>query len=407
MRSIILITVFLFGYLPFIYAESDISKFISEEDAFRATDSQFENLRKMYLRYPSYGIGNGIVNFPNEENPYFLIELYVEKDYEKSPNVYESRKEFSQYFYVHPYTGKVYSDRASLERSYWGSNIVEADVSQLGVELEMEISIDFVGAEDFYLVAWSSDGKQIVLCQWGGIFYSINIETGALIEIFRVSRIDWIKDIMIYSKGSPSHLCFSPDNKKIAFSWANEIWQMEADGKGAQIFYQFKHGWTEGLSYSCNGEKLLANLDEKIAVVDVKTKKVSFYEGEEAKRKVAEFSCAQKAIFGNEIVNAYGDKIELEVPQFPKVSFLNSAEVSFISWETKKVVYLVGRENPILYAENIYFPHHAVRLYNFEGGYKPFSILWSPDGEKIMVLMINKENKLSLFIFSVKLRVMP
>lgn len=95
--------------VPFGYAgiPLDIPKFISSEKALKATDSQFETLRQ---KFPGCDIGRSIANLPTEENPYFLIEISVEKYHEIAPQTYESKKEFSQLLYVDAYTGKIISE---------------------------------------------------------------------------------------------------------------------------------------------------------------------------------------------------------------------------------------------------------------------------------------------------------
>lgn len=377
-RKVIYFISLLLLLVSFVYAQTSVNipKIISPEEALKATDSQFKSLQE---QFPGCSITRSILNFPKEGDFYYLIEIAVGKYQLTSSGIYEEKKIFSRYFYIHPYTGKVYTDLVSLEKSWWGSNITEADATQLEVELEKVIPIEFRNVKDYYPIAWSSNGKKVILCSWEDVrFYLIDIEKGKLIEIFNLPFSQLELGNMVYLKGNPGSVCFSPDDKKIVFSWANEVWRIDIENKEAKILYRFNlNSYIESLFYSCDGKKLIVILekDEKyvgrvereVGVLDIRSKKVSFYKGEEAK-KLIQISCNNKAIFGNKIIT------------------------------TKYIGGLLH-----MYVKNIFPPHHATRLFVFKEKLKPYSVFWSPSGEKIKFLAI-KKGKLYLYVFSVKFR---
>lgn len=100
------------------YAEVSLeAKFISSEEASEAVGdlAEVKNLREKY-HLKGYSFGMGVSSWPEEENPFYVIEISVDKEYEKAPKVYEAKQVFSKYFYVDAYSGKVVSQEEVEER---------------------------------------------------------------------------------------------------------------------------------------------------------------------------------------------------------------------------------------------------------------------------------------------------
>ncbi len=100
------------------YAEVSLeAKFISSEEASEAVGdlAEVKNLQEKY-HLKGYGFGMGVSSWPEEENPFYVIKVSADKEYEKAPKVYEAKQVFSKFFYVDAYSGKVVSQEEVEER---------------------------------------------------------------------------------------------------------------------------------------------------------------------------------------------------------------------------------------------------------------------------------------------------